>query len=144
MIEPNGRTDHALLRGVLCLSGVVFACDTDHVPLPPSSVAAPQPQAVAVPARPFIAHGYSVEHFCPEICRRTHALGCRAMSDCDELCRGAFADLVCPQLLQPAMECALSQPLTSWFCSPDGIGAVKDGSCEREQIAYEACLAAIK
>jgi len=130
----------------LLLSISSLGCDSDHAPVPsaPKSIDAPQPPAAPAIERPFVAHGYGVDNFCPEICRRTHALGCRAMSDCDQLCRGAFADMVCPQLLQPAMECALSLPLSSWFCSPDGIAAVKDGSCEREQIAYEACLTAIK
>lgn len=60
------------------------------------------------------------------------------------MCKNAFADMPCPDLLTPAMECALGQPLTSWICSVDGVGAVKDGPCDAEQIAYDACLTSLK
>lgn len=86
---------------------------------------------------------YRVDSFCPEICQRTRELQCRAAARCDAMCRAAFADMACPTALRTAMDCALAQPLTSWTCSQDGIGAVSDGPCDGAQAAYDACLTAL-
>ncbi len=86
---------------------------------------------------------YRVDSFCPEICQRTRELRCRAAARCDAMCRAAFADMACPTTLRTAMDCALAQPLTSWTCSQDGIGAVIDGPCDAPQAAYDACLTAL-
>lgn len=86
---------------------------------------------------------YRVDDFCPEICQRTRELRCRAADRCDAMCRAAFADMACPSALRTAMDCALAQPLSSWICSQDGVGAVMDGPCDGKQAAYDACLQAL-
>lgn len=117
---------------------VAFGCSSDRT-VPPRE----KSQAVPAPTKtPSVDVG--VESFCPEICRRTHALQCRGAVQCDAMCRGAFADLACPGLLKRAMECALDQPMMAWVCSPDGFAAVMDGPCDREQEAYDLCLTSIK
>lgn len=146
---------------MLCLSLLVGACsseaasapDQSKTPAPapkaPEAAAAtpaqPAPSAPAAAPTPTTAPGtVNVDLFCPEVCKRTRQLGCRAAERCDQVCQSAFAQMPCPEQLQPAMECALSQPLSAWICSPDGFGAVKDGPCDREQTAYDACLNTIK
>lgn len=146
MIKPSGFNGRVVLVGfaLLCACGG----ETEAKPVPskvepsavePAKVAKPK---VIEPSAP--TDGVGVEAFCPEICRRSVVLGCRLADRCDVMCRNAFADLVCPRQLKRAMECALSLPVNEWFCSPDGIAAVKDGPCDDEQEAYDVCLRAIK
>jgi hypothetical protein len=100
-------------------------------------------QAPVAEAAPRRDAPYRVDDFCPEICQRTRELRCRAADRCDAMCRAAFADMACPSALRTAMDCALAQPLTSWICSQDGVGAVMDGPCDGKQAAYDACLQAL-
>jgi hypothetical protein len=131
-----GRFKGRAVCFALCVVGLSLGsigCQTESEPTAKKAAA---PTAASSAKKPL-----GSDTFCPVICQRTRELRCPARAHCEEVCRLAFADMVCLDELRPAMECALSQPISAWNCSNDGFGAVADGPCDREQAAYDACLA---
>lgn len=77
---------------------------------------------------------------CGDICRKTETLGCRNQRLCVDGCVQSFGLPVCPRELGNFLSCATKEPVERWVCSPDGVPALRDGSCEAEQQAVVDCF----
>jgi hypothetical protein len=96
-----------------------------------------EPRAVAPsPA----ASSPSVYEPCVELCSRSRELKCSNAARCPEMCREMTEGVACAEQLLGAMRCFAAQPIARWACGDDGLAAVKDGNCDREQSRYVECV----
>jgi hypothetical protein len=50
-----------------------------------------------------------------------------------------FALRACATPIENFVSCLAQQPLGHWECDEDGLAAIRDGYCEKEQAAIVAC-----
>ena len=48
--------------------------------------------------------------------------------------------LVCRNEMDALLQCLLKQPARNWECDEDGIGAIRDPYCGKEQEGLALCL----
>lgn len=119
----------------------------------PSPAAMPHP--VAVPAvRPDAARaatpppsergGHDVRQSsarkCAEICRRSEPLRCRNARECKPRCESMASTPICRAEMSGLFDCLLTQPAKNWECDEEGIGAIRDPFCSKEQASLAICL----
>lgn len=104
-----------------------------RLPAPPPAVpslAAPAPASSAA----------SVYEACVGLCSHSRELKCSNAARCPGACRDMASDVACAEHLLAAMRCFAAQPTSRWACGDDGLAAVKDGNCDREQSRYVECV----
>ena len=47
----------------------------------------------------------------------------------------------CSQPFEQLYSCLAAEPVAHWECAEDGMGAIRDGYCEKEQSAAANCTA---
>lgn len=77
---------------------------------------------------------------CAVMCRHSRRLGCAGLSHCGESCSRLVALTDCAMEMAAALGCFTKEGDDHWECGEDGLAAIRDGYCEREQAAYVACL----
>jgi len=46
----------------------------------------------------------------------------------------------CTTQFERLYACLAAEPLAHWECAEDGVGAIRDGYCEKEQAAAVGCV----
>lgn len=77
---------------------------------------------------------------CDKICSRSRALKCKNQDDCMRGCLGMGSLKPCALAFGSLYSCLEQQPLSHWECAPDGIAAIGDGFCDKEQSVATRCL----
>ena len=79
---------------------------------------------------------------CAGICSRSTELKCAQAAQCETMCLQSMVDATCTEQMAVATGCMLKHPASSWECTEDGVAAIKDGLCDKEQGAFADCLMA--
>ena len=93
--------------------------------------------AVLVPAA-----SQNLKSACTEICQHSQRLKCKHSEECIPNCLGMGALTPCSKNATELYRCLTGQPAQNWECAPDGVAAIRDGFCEREQSEMVACMEA--
>ncbi len=76
---------------------------------------------------------------CDDICQISKPLGCKNAAECNPHCQSMAALPVCGAEVDGLFGCLIRQPIKNWECDEDGIGAIRDPFCGKEQAALAAC-----
>jgi hypothetical protein len=124
----------------------------------PSAAASAQPatavsQAAAPAAAPSLSHSppaavvdrqtaNAVEQSCKGICEHSKTLKCAHAEECMKNCIGMGVGTPCSEQFSALYACFLREPIAHWECSEDGIAAIREGYCEKEQERAVGCMEA--
>lgn len=108
-----------------------------------AQAAPPTPgSAVGEPATAAKVEGAIEKNRCAEVCDRTMKLGCGPRATCLEACSAANDGSICGDEMNAFMDCALTHPASHWECSENGVAAIRQGYCDREQQSFMHCFTA--
>jgi hypothetical protein len=118
--------------------------------VPPQRDAAPVLRAPVVkPAEPtaVVEHRQEIPpndktRKCEEICRIPAPLHCSHQDGCVNGCESMATGIICKAEIRRMYDCLLRQPAENWECDENGVGAIRDPFCDREQAAAVKCLEA--
>ena len=85
-------------------------------------------------------NGRAAKKLCDELCNISKPLKCRNGRECPTRCRSMAAMPICKTELSRVLECLVHQPAKNWECDEDGVGAIRDPFCSREQAELTACM----
>ena len=138
----------------LAIPGVVAGCarsraEQGHASEPsavPVASAAPRvsaappiaPRAAPLPERVPVTP--EAQTACRGICERSKQLKCKRSDECLPNCYGTASLTPCSKEIGPLFACMLREPVEHWECGEDGIGAIRDGYCDKEQREAVACM----
>jgi hypothetical protein len=77
---------------------------------------------------------------CEELCSVSASLRCKNARECVPRCQSMVLSLVCRNEMDALLQCLLKQPARNWECDEDGIGAIRDPYCGKEQELLALCL----
>lgn len=125
-----------------------------------SSTLAPRPDAAPVlrapavkaaeptsPATPVVEHRQENStndktRKCEEICRIPAPLHCSHQDECLHGCESMATGPICKAEVNRMYDCLLRQPVQNWECDENGVGAIRDPFCDKEQAAAVKCIEA--
>jgi len=79
---------------------------------------------------------------CDEICGRSRALACARKEDCLQGCFDMAGIEGCTAAFERLYSCLAAEPVAHWECAEDGVAAIRDGYCEKEQAGAARCVEA--
>jgi hypothetical protein len=85
---------------------------------------------------------FDLERSCREICDRSRVLQCSNLSKCMPNCLGMGSLTPCSEPMQAFFQCLRKQPVANWQCAPEGVAAIRDGFCDKEQAETVQCMQA--
>jgi hypothetical protein len=101
---------------------------------------------VPVPAEETVAKvgGKGPEHTseCDRLCRLSDPLHCKNARDCRPSCESMASSPICASEIKSLFGCLLRQPAKNWECDEDGVGAIRDPYCGKEQERLTSCFEA--
>ena len=119
----------------------------------PSTVAAPRPSPSASPlaiqakapgrdadTRSVVAP--EVAQACTDVCARSRELKCAHANECRPQCLAMASLTPCGDPMLAFYRCLTTQPTKNWECADDGVAAIRDGFCDKEQGQVVACMQA--
>jgi hypothetical protein len=133
-------------------AAVLAACSKDKREEPNAAasaqapVASTAPSAVgpAAPANAWsldVAAARAVEKSCTDICERSRTLKCKGSADdCMKSCIGMAIGTPCRDAFTALYACFGREPAEHWECGEDGIAAIREGFCEKEQERTVTCM----
>jgi hypothetical protein len=77
---------------------------------------------------------------CRDICERSKQLNCAHGDECLGNCIGMATLTPCSAEFAKLLPCWLKEPLAHWECGDDGVGAIREGYCDKEQADAVACM----
>lgn len=110
-----------------------------RAPSAPSPVPAERSSASPT-AAPVVASAAPTSPACDKICSRSRELRCPREALCLQGCAEMAQVPGCAPQFERLYACLASQPLSHWECAEDGVGAIRDGYCEKEQGAAAGCV----
>lgn len=85
---------------------------------------------------------FDLERSCREICDRSRVLQCSNLPKCMPNCLAMGSLTPCSEPMQAFFQCLRKQPVANWNCAPDGVAAIRDGFCDKEQAETVHCMQA--
>ena len=82
----------------------------------------------------------TVSAACEKICARSRQLKCSGLARCLPGCVEMAAIPGCVAPFASLYACLAAEPVAHWECAEDGVGAIRDGYCEKEQAAAAKCV----
>lgn len=126
-----------LVFGLLCIG-----CTPDGQTRAANDVA-PAPAVKNTTERALAIGANANANVCETICQRSAELNCGLPKPaCLEACRDTVDTPICKTQMAAVMQCVIREPVTHWECSDEKIAAIKDGFCQREQLAFLQCYSA--
>jgi hypothetical protein len=135
------------------VASLAFACSKDKheeasvaassqapVASSPAPEAPPAASAALTKIDPDAAK--SVEKACAGICERSRSLKCKNAEECMKSCIGMGIGTPCSEAFAALYACLGSQPAERWECGEDGMAAIREGFCEKEQERTVKCMEA--
>jgi hypothetical protein len=77
---------------------------------------------------------------CKQICDRSRELKCSHAGECEPNCVASAANTPCKEQFLAFYGCLSGQPLQNFRCEEDGVAAIREGFCDKEQAATAACM----
>lgn len=153
----NRRVSHLANKTAICaFVSLLGACSKEKQEDP--SAASTQPvaagsQAAAPGAAPSVSHSppaavidrqtaNAVEQSCKGICERSTTLKCVHAEECMKNCIGMGVGTPCSEQFSALYACFLREPVAHWECGEDGVAAIREGYCEKEQERAVSCMEA--
>lgn len=96
------------------------------------------PRAAPLPERVQVSP--EAQTSCRGICERSKQLKCKRSEECLPNCYGMASLTPCSKEINPLFSCLLREPAEHWECDEDGMGAIRDGYCDKEQREAVACM----
>jgi hypothetical protein len=81
-----------------------------------------------------------LQRLCLEICGRSRDLKCKHGDGCAANCLAMASAPPCTEQFLVFYECIAKQPARNWECSEDGVAAIREGFCEKEQEQTVLCM----
>jgi hypothetical protein len=101
------------------------------------------PAAKANAGNVDVAAARAVEKSCTDICERSRTLKCKGSADdCMKSCIGMAIGTPCSDAFSALYACFGREPAEHWECGEDGIVAIREGFCEKEQERTVTCMEA--
>jgi hypothetical protein len=82
----------------------------------------------------------SARDACRSVCERSKQLKCAHTDECLTNCMGMATLTPCSAEFSKLFPCWLHEPVEHWECGEDGVGAIRDGYCDKEQAEAVACM----
>jgi hypothetical protein len=76
---------------------------------------------------------------CKSLCKKSEALHCAKLADCETQCRAMYQLRPCLPQVGNFVACLQREPIAHWECDEDGAAAIRDGYCGKEQAAIVEC-----
>jgi len=105
-----------------------------------AQAAAPSSRAPAPGAVIEQATVHAIEKSCTSICERSQKLKCAHAADCQKGCIGMAIGTPCSEQFSGLYTCLLGEPVEHWECGEDGIAALREGYCNKEQEQTVTCM----
>jgi hypothetical protein len=102
----------------------------------------PQAAAVAAASTDRVKVSAELERACIAICQRSRTLKCGNARECQPHCLAMGALTPCSSEIHRFYDCLVPQPIQNWECAADGVAAIRDGFCDKEQSDALACMEA--
>lgn len=102
-----------------------------------AAVAAPTPSPLPSPDA-----ARAIERSCAKICEHSTSLHCAHAEDCTPNCLAMSIGTPCADEFAGLYRCLESEPPAHWECAEDGVAAVREGYCEKQQAAAVGCMEA--
>jgi len=129
---------------MLALAGGAFAvaCNKEKPKSDPAAVVSSPAAAPAPTASVNITVGAArdLENSCIGICQHSRALKCAHADECMKNCIAMAAGTPCMGEFTAFYGCLSKEPAEHWECAEDGIAAIREGYCEKEQERVAACM----
>lgn len=162
--KQSGR--HSVLVGAVLATGLLVGCEShsanqgvaqasanaEVAPAPPAPFAVSVAAAPAAPAVTAAASAGSagllpeaarlIESQCTSICQRSSSLHCAHAENCTPNCLAMAVGTPCSAEFSALYRCLAREPAEHWECADDGVAAVREGFCEKEQEAVVGCMEA--
>jgi len=81
-----------------------------------------------------------IERACIAICERSQQLKCSHASECMVNCLAMATVTPCTAEMTAFYQCLLKQPIKNWECDEDGVAAIRQGFCDKEQEKTVLCM----
>lgn len=138
VLEPG-----MLTKAILGSLALVSACSraepsTTDTPAPSASTQAHIAPAGVPMGRLDVSP--ALERSCREICDRSRELKCEHAAKCMPNCMAGASMTPCNEPMATFYRCLVQQPVQNWQCGRDGVAAIRDGFCDREQGEAVACM----
>jgi hypothetical protein len=124
---PSGSTDASVTAATPALR-------------PASTVAAKIPAPPATATAAPLQGDPEIERACTDICGRTRELKCPNVAECMPNCLAVGTVTPCTQEVTALYKCLVKQPVKNWECAEDGVAAIRDGFCDKEQEKTVTCM----
>jgi hypothetical protein len=140
----------ALLVGFCSFVAACKAKEAGIEPTPPAAVhpaasagvsAASLPAPAASPSE-LVAVARELEKTCAAICERSRTLKCKSREGCVPNCLAMAAGTPCSAQFALFYGCLVKEPVEHWECDPEGVAAIREGFCDKEQERALACMEA--
>lgn len=135
--SPSAKTDRAPSPAPAAANAALVAKPVAAAP----AVAAPAPTP-GEPANAEATDKAAPSARCDQVCERTLKLKCGAREPCLEACSAANDGSICGAEMNAFMDCALAHPVEHWECSENGVAAIRQDYCDREQQGFMHCFTA--
>ena len=130
------------VRAVCWFGLVVSGCDrraSDSEPAPAVSAAAAAAATTAAPSAATVTPAPAQE-LCRVPCQRGSELGCKNASLCAARCAEMANGQLCQEEMRSVLACITREPSSNWECDEEGLAAIREGYCEREQQGFLDCV----
>ena len=77
---------------------------------------------------------------CETICGHSFALKCTQAKECAINCLGMATLTPCSAEFAGLYSCLVNEPVAHWECGADGVAAIREGYCERQQAVTASCM----
>jgi hypothetical protein len=136
----------ALAVGALPTAFAAYQTNEPSATVVEPLAAPPAPSAAAAPAPrielPTPEAARAVERSCTSICDRSRALKCARANDCMPDCLAMAVGTPCADEFASLYRCLVKEPDAHWECADDGVAAIREGFCEKEQEKSVSCMEA--
>jgi len=95
-----------------------------------------------VPAPTRAAVSEDTSRACEAICANSRSRHCRNESQCLGNCLAMGSLTPCKDQVSAFYRCLVAQPAQNWECADDGVAAIREGFCDKEQEQAVTCMEA--
>jgi hypothetical protein len=134
-----------VLAAIFGLVALATGCARPEPPTSDAPAPSASTQALAAPAAVPMGRldvSPALERSCREICDRSHELRCAHAAQCMPNCMAGASMTPCNEPMATFYRCLVHHPVQNWQCGRDGVAAIREGFCDREQGEAVACMEA--
>lgn len=103
------------------------------------AIEVPRPSAESL-VRTGVPGSSPLKDRCDQICSRSRELACTRQERCVQGCLEMASIDACKDAFAKLYSCLAAEPVSHWECAEDGVAAIRDGYCEKEQADAARCV----